>query len=386
MPKIDTGFPGSKAKQNPDKLADSMGPPGPRVIQSSDAVMAQSPDRAITRSADYRPDSATLQRMLYYLKLTREAEHRIERVLYRQGKIVGGVYVGRGQEAIAVGSAIQTGEGDIVFPSHRDLAALLIRGFTLREILCNWLGRANAPTRGRDNTGHLGDVKRGIIPIISPLGDTCPLACGTALVQKRRDRGEVTLVHFGEGTTSRGDVHEAMNMAAVWKLPVIFICNNNAYAYSTPTERQYAVQDLSVRGPAYGMPGETIDGNDVLTVYETARKAIERARSGAGPAFIECKTFRMTGHSAHDDAEYVPKELFEAAAKNDPVPRFERWLLAEKVVTAKDVQKLESEIKDELADAVAFAESSPMPQGHEAVEGVYCGKDCWWKSDHRVTE
>jgi len=327
-----------------------------------------------------KPDAPTLEKMLYYLKLTRETEHRIERVLYRQGKIVGGVYVGRGQEAIAVGSSIQTREGDIVFPSHRDLAALLIRGFTLREILCNWLARANAPTRGRDNTGHLGDMKRGVIPIISPLGDTCPLACGTALVQKQRGRGDVTLVYFGEGTSSRGDVHEAMNMAAVWKLPVIFICNNNAYAYSTPTERQYAVKELSMRGPAYGMPGETLDGNEVLAVYEAARKAIEHARAGEGPSFIECKTFRLTGHSAHDDADYVPKELLEAAKKKDPVPRFENRLLQKKIVTPEQIQKLDADIKDELADALAFAESSPMPQGREAVEGVYCGEQCYWKS------
>lgn len=316
--------------------------------------------------------------MFYYLKLTREVEHRIERVLYRQGKIVGGVYVGRGQEAIAVGSAIQAREGDILFPSHRDLAAFLIRGFTLRKILCNWLGRANGPTRGRENTTHLGDVKRGVIPIISPLGDTCPLACGTALVQKQRGGGNVTLVHFGEGTSSRGDVHEAMNMAAVWKLPLIFICNNNAYAYSTPTDMQYAVKDLSVRGPAYGMPGETVDGNDVLAVHETARKAIARARSGDGPTFIECKTFRMTGHSAHDDASYVPQQLLEAAAKKDPVSRFETLLLARKVTTAEQIRQLDDEIKREVDDAVAFAESSPMPEGHEAIEGVYCEENCWW--------
>jgi pyruvate dehydrogenase E1 component alpha subunit len=207
------------------------------------------------------------------------------------------------------------------------------------------------------------------------------LACGTALVQKQRGHGEVTLVYFGEGTTSRGDVHEAMNMAAVWKLPVIFICNNNAYAYSTPTERQYTVKDLSMRGPAYGMPGVTIDGNDVLAVYETARKAIERARADQGPSFIECKTFRLTGHSAHDDADYVPKELFEAAKKKDPLPRFENWLLERRIVTPKQIQKLDAGIKGELADAVAFAESSPMPVGHEAAEGVYCGEECWWKTD-----
>ena len=330
------------------------------------------------------PAAPTLEQMLYYLKVAREAEHRIERVLYRQGKIVGGVYVGRGQEAMAVGATIQLREGDVSFPSHRDFAAWLIRGFTLRQIFLNWLARGNAPSRGRDNTGHFGDVKRGLIPIISPLGDTCPLACGTALVQKQRGQGHVTLVHFGDGTTSRGDVHEAMNMAAVWKLPVIFICNNNAYAYSTPTERQYAVKDLSVRGPAYGMPGATIDGNDVLAVYEAVRQAIARARAGKGPTFVECKTFRMTGHSAHDAAEYVPKERLESAAKKDPVARFEKLLLAKKVLTAKRLRELEAQIAAELDDASAFAESSPLPDGAEAVEGVYCGPHCWWEAMDRA--
>ncbi|HXJ91273.1 MAG TPA: thiamine pyrophosphate-dependent dehydrogenase E1 component subunit alpha [Terriglobia bacterium] len=351
---------------------------------STDGVTHKSPNHPITQWVNYlitrSPDPSTLERMLYYLKVAREAEHRIERVLYRQGKIVGGVYVGRGQEAIAVGATIQLGEGDISFPSHRDFAAWVIRGFTLREIFLNWLGRGNGPSRGRDNTGHFGDVKRGLIPIISPLGDTCPLACGTALVQKQGGQGHVTLVHFGEGTTSRGDVHEAMNMAAVWKLPVIFICNNNAYAYSTSTRQQYAVKDLSVRGPAYGMPGVTTDGNDVLAVYETVRTAIERARAGRGPAFIECKTFRMTGHSAHDAAEYVPKELFEAAAQNDPVARFEKLLLAAKVISAERLGRMDEQITKEIDEAVAFAEASPMPDGAEAVEGVYCEDGCFWSA------
>ncbi|HET7102435.1 MAG TPA: thiamine pyrophosphate-dependent dehydrogenase E1 component subunit alpha, partial [Terriglobia bacterium] len=237
-------------------------------------------------------DPEILERMLYYLKLTREAETRIEQVLYRQGKIVGGVYVGRGQEAIGVGSAIQLLESDVVLPSHRDFSSFLIRGFSLREIFCNWMARSNGPSRGRDNTLHIGDMSRNVIPIISHLGDTCPVACGVGMVLKQRGNGHVALTHFGEGTTSRGDVHEAMNMAAVMKLPVIFICNNNAYAYSTPTDKQYAVKDLAVRGVAYGMPGVKVDGNDVLAVYSTVKEALQRARSGRGPSFIECKTFR----------------------------------------------------------------------------------------------
>ena len=333
---------------------------------------------AVRVSRVARPDPAVLERMLYYLKLTRAAEYRIERVLYRQGKIVGGVYVGRGQEAIAVGSAIQLIQGDVVLPSHRDSAALLIRGFTLREIFCNWLARWNGPTRGRENTTHLGSIKLGVIPIISPLGDTCPVACGVALAFKQRRQKNVVLVHFGEGTSSRGDVHEAMNMAAVMKLPVIFICNNNAYAYSTPTSLQYAVKDLSVRGPAYGMPGVTIDGNDVLQVHATVKEAIERGRAEEGPSFIESRTFRMTGHSAHDAAEYVPKELMEREAKNDPLPRFEQLLLSNQIVTEARIREMEKVIEKEVDDAVAFAESSPMPEGSTALQGVYCGPDCWW--------
>lgn len=327
------------------------------------------------------PDAATLRKMLYYLKLTRESEHRIDHVLYRQGKIVGGVYVGRGQEAIAVGSAIQLVEGDVALPGHRDFSCFLIRGVPLREIFCNWMGRANGPTRGRENTLHIGSLKRGIIPIISPLGDTCPVACGVALAFKQRKQKNVVLVYFGEGTSSRGDVHEAMNMAAVMKLAVVFICNNNAYAYSTPTEKQYAIKDLAARGAAYGMPGESVDGNDVMAVYEAARNAIARGRNGEGPSFIECKTFRMAGHSAHDAAEYVPEKLLKAWEAKDPIPRLQKHLLARGVLAESEIRGMEETIQREVDEAVAFAESSPLPDGATALEGVYCGEDCWWEKE-----
>jgi TPP-dependent pyruvate/acetoin dehydrogenase alpha subunit len=324
-------------------------------------------------------DRATLRQALYYLKLTRESELRIENVLYRQGKIVGGVYTGRGQEVVGVASAIQLIDGDWVLPSHRDFASFLIRGFSLRQIFANWMGRANAPARGRDNSLHLGNLDLWVIPIIPPLGDTLPVACGVGMVLKRRNNHNVVLVHFGEGATSRGDVHEAMNMAAVMKLPVVFICNNNGYAYSTPATQQFLVKKLSVRGPAYGMAGVTVDGNNVLAVYKAVWRAIARARMGLGPTFVECKTFRLTGHSAHDAAEYIPREVREQEARKDPIPRFEVRLLAQHVVTRKDIQELDLRIHREIDDAVAYAESSPLPEGSTAVEGVCCGPDCWWK-------
>lgn len=322
---------------------------------------------------------AVLERMLYYMKLTREAETRIERVLYRQGKIVGGVYVGRGQEAMGTGSAIQLTQGDMVFPSHRDFSSFLIRGIALRDILLNWMGRSEGPTRGRDNTLIVPDLKRGVIPYISHLGDTLPVACGVGMALKRQKKGKVVLVHFGEGTTSRGDVHEAMNWAGVMKLPVIFICNNNGYAYSTPTHKQYPVENISVRGAAYGMPGETIDGNDVLAIYATVAEAIAHARRNEGPCFIECKTFRMTGHSAHDMAEYVPEALMQKWAKKDPIARFEKVLLEKRVVTKKRLEEMDRTVVADVDRAVSEADAVPMPEGSTAVEGVYCEENCWWE-------
>jgi TPP-dependent pyruvate/acetoin dehydrogenase alpha subunit len=292
---------------------------------------------------------------------------------------VGGVYIGRGQEALGVGSALQLIEGDVVLPSHRDFSSLLIRGFSLADIFANWMARGDTPTRGRDNTLHIGDMKRGVIPIISPLGGTCPVACGVGMVLKRRGNGNVALVHLGEGTTSLGQVHEAMNMAGVMKLPVVFICNNNGYAFSTPVEKQFAVKNLSVRGPAYGMPGKTIDGNDVLVVYRAVREAVARAREGKGPSFLECKTFRMTGHSAHDAAEYVPARLLREWAKKDPIQRLEKYLLTEKILTRQQIDDLDRRIQTEINAAIADAEARALPKGETALEGMYCGSDCWWK-------
>lgn len=325
------------------------------------------------------PDRATLARMLYFLKLTREAEWRIEQVLYRQGKIVGGVYTSRGQEAITVGTAIQLVDGDVVTPTHRDFAAHVIRGTPLQKIFCNWLGRADAPTRGRDGGPHIGDISRGIIAPISPVGAWCPVACGAAMALQRAGQGRIALTYFGEGTSARGDVHEAMNLAAVRKLPVVFVCNNNGFAYSTPPEKEYAVKSLAVRGPAYGMPGASVDGNNVLVVYAAVEKAIARARAGKGPSLIECRTFRMTGHSAHDAAEYVPEDLRKAWAKKDPIERFQKILLREEILTKPQLEEMDRRIQKEIDDAVALAEASPFAAGATAVEGVYCGAECWWE-------
>jgi len=313
----------------------------------------------------------TLLDMLYYMKLTREIETRIERKLYRQGKIVGGVYVGRGQEAIAVGSAIQLEKEDCICPSHRDMGAYLIRGMSPRVIFAQYMGRKTGATRGKDANMHMGDMSKNIVAFVSMLADTIPVAAGIALTYKIRKQRNVVLCYFGDGATSRGDWHEGLNLASVKKVPVVFICNNNQYAYSTPVEKQMAIKDISVRAQAYGMPGVTIDGNDILAVHEATRIAIQLARDSGGPSLIECKTFRMTGHSAHDDVKYVPKHLFEEWEKKDPILRLETSLLQNKTATEADVKRLAARIAREVDEAISLAENDPYPEPREALEGVY---------------
>ena len=245
---------------------------------------------------------------LYYMSLMREVEDRIERKLYRQGKILGGVYVGRGQEAISVGSALLAGPDDALLPSHRDMAVLLIRGVPLWRVFAQYMGRVDGLTRGRDGNMHMGDLDLKLVSIISALAATVPVATGMALAMRYRGTNGVAFSYFGDGATSRGDWHEGVNFATVQKLPVIFICNNNQYAYSTPLSAQMACANVADRGAAYNMPAEIVDGNDVLAVHAATQRALAHARSGGGPYLLECKTFRMTGHSAHDAAHYVPKD------------------------------------------------------------------------------
>lgn len=317
------------------------------------------------------PPEQTLIQMLYYMKLTRELEFRIERKLYRQGKVVGGVYVGRGQEAIAVGSCIDLQPDDVVCPSHRDMAAFIIRGMSLRTILAQYMARKTGATRGKDGNMHMGDLNHNLIAFVSMLGDSVPVAAGIGLAIKMRGQDRVALCYFGDGATSRGDWHEGINMAAVFKVPVVFLCNNNQYAYSTPLERQMAVENVADRAEAYGMPGEIVDGNDILAVWDAVRRAVELARSGQGPTLIECKTFRMTGHSAHDDAGYVPPELFEFWEERDPINKFERFLADRGLITKERVEDLQQRINREIDEAIQLAEKDPFPEPEDTLKEVY---------------
>jgi len=313
------------------------------------------------------------RRCLYYMSLMRESEDRIERKLYRQGKILGGVYVGRGQEAIPVGSALHSLPDDVLLPSHRDMAVFFIRGVPPGRVFAQYMGRAAGLTRGRDGNMHMGDMSAGIVSIISALAATVPVAAGVALALKYRGTRGVAFSYFGDGATSRGDWHEGVNMATVLKLPVVFLCNNNQYAYSTPLSGQMACANVADRGPAYGMPAEIVDGNDVFAVHEATGRAVAHARSGLGPYLLECKTFRMTGHSAHDGAQYVPPALFEEWAKRDPIARLEQKMIGEGWDERAAIDALHAQVRQEVDAAIAWADERPYPDPSTLLDGVYGG-------------
>ncbi|MFC1563992.1 thiamine pyrophosphate-dependent dehydrogenase E1 component subunit alpha [candidate division KSB1 bacterium] len=311
-----------------------------------------------------------LRDLLYYMKQTRESEERILK-LYRQGKIIGGVYTGSGMEAIAVGSAYTLEEDDILVPLHRDMGAHIVRGNPLKRIFCQYLGRANGPTRGRDGNMHMGDPDLNIYGMVSHLGAMMPVALGAALAGRMQGRKTVALNFIGDGGASIGDFHEALNMASVLKVGLVLVVENNQYAYSTPNTYQYNSENIADRAIGYNIPGIIVDGNDVLDVYEAVRRAVVDAREGKGPSMIEAKTMRMHGHSAHDDHKYVPDELLDEWRKKDPILRFEKYLSDKKIFTVKELEALHEQVLNEIEEAVEFAENSPYPEGHEALDGVY---------------
>jgi len=311
-----------------------------------------------------------LHRLYYFMVLNRAFDDRIS-LLYRQGKIFGGAYGSRGQEATSVGSAYALQEGDLIYPMIRNSGAILVRGVAPGEFLANYLGKVTGPMRGRDGTSHLGDLKRGIMPPISHLGVGIPTMAGAALAFKMRGEKRVALTWIGDGGVSTGDFHEGMNFAAVFEVPLVVIVEDNGYAYSTPVNRQTRNPDFYKRAEQYGIPGMVADGNDVLAVYEVTKQAVERARRGGGPSLIEVKTFRMKGHAEHDDASYVSKELFEAWAKKDPIQRFGNFLLSSESATDAERGEIRERVQNEILAAQQFAEDSPFPDPATVAEGVY---------------
>jgi len=303
--------------------------------------------------------------LLRYMLLMRGIEERAM-TLYRQGKVPGSFYDGFGQEAVSAGAAFAMGPKDRLCVLHRDLAAHLVRGVTPARILGQYMGRAGGVTGGRDGNVHFGDWQLGCVGMVSMLPDMMLVATGMAMAFKLRGERRCALTWFGDGSTSRGDFHEAMNWAAVQRLPVIFILENNQYAYSTPLDQQFAVDPVE-RAAAYGFPGEKVDGNDAEAMFEATRRARERALAGEGPTLLEAVTMRMHGHAAHDDMKYVPKEQVEEWRKKDPIDRQETRLRDAGVDTAA----LRAEVKAAIDEGTEQALAMPMPDPGTATDRLF---------------
>ncbi len=306
----------------------------------------------------------------YYMRLTRTIEEKLAN-LYRQGKVVGGLYSSLGQEGQSVGAAYALREGDFLAPMIRNLGALIVKGVRPREIFTQYMAKATSPTQGKDSVVHFSDMKRGIIGPISHLGDLIPVMSGIALASKIKKLGLVALTFIGDGGASTGITHEGLNMAAVLRVPFVLVVEDNGYAYSTPKKKQVLIENFADRAGGYGIPGETVDGNDVLAVYKAARRAVDRARAGGGTSLLEVKTFRMKGHAEHDDARYVPPALLEKWRKRDPIDRYVKYLKRERIATANDLNEINQRIDDETQRDLQFAENSAPARAEVAFEDVY---------------
>ncbi len=296
-----------------------------------------------------------------------------ERMLNRMGK---GPFAisGEGQEAAQVGTAFALRPGhDWVVPYYRDIGVALTIGQTPRDLLLAFFSKAeDISSGGRNMPSHFSDPKLRIVSGSAPVGTQIPHAVGIAFAAKLRGLDEVAAVYFGDGATSSGDCHEAMNFAGVHKLPVLFVCEHNGYAISVPWRKQAAVENVAIRAQGYGFPGVTVDGNDVLAVYAAARQAVERARKGEGPTFIEAKTYRLMPHSSDDDdRRYRSREEVEAWAKKDPVPRFQAWLQEQGLLNARGADELQKKAAQEVDEATEYAEKAPGPKPESALEHVY---------------
>jgi len=315
-----------------------------------------------------------LLEIYYYLRLTRTLEERLV-ALYRQSKVIGGLFRSLGQKGESVASAYALDRGrhrDILSPLIRNLGSLLVMGAQPVEILRQYMAKAESPTRGRELNVHFNDLEKGYLGQISHLGDMIPVMAGIAMTFKMRGEARVGLVYIGDGGTSTGAFHEGLNFAAVQRLPLVVIGEYNHWAYSTPPEKQFAVRDLVDKAKGYGIPAVTVDGNDVFAVYEATKFAVDRARRGKGVHFIEVKTYRRKGHAEHDDQSYQPKEELERwARENDPVDRYVKRLLGADLVTEADLTDIDDRARVEVDQATDACVDEPLPEAETALPGVY---------------
>lgn len=315
--------------------------------------------------------------LLKAMLLSRRVERRIVE-LYRQGQISGGCYTGIGNEATSVGSAFAMVDGDVLVPTQRDMGSHLVRGHTALDVMQQYLKRGTSQTGGKDGGLHLGKEGSDIVGMVSHLGHMMPVAVGVAMAERLKGNHAAVLTTIGDGATSLGDFHEALNFAAVQKAAVVFLIVNNQYAYSTPITSQYACARLADRAVGYGMPGFQVDGTDVVEVLDATRIAFERGRRGEGPTLLECLTMRMRGHSEHDDFKYVPQALLQRWGEWDPLVRFETWATRTGRLSVDIIKALHREVDHEVEAAIEAASRDPDPDPTTATDGVFRYWDPAW--------
>jgi pyruvate dehydrogenase E1 component alpha subunit len=291
--------------------------------------------------------------------------------LYGQNVVPGTIHLYAGEEAVAVGVCSTLRKDDYITSTHRGHGHCIAKGAELKRIMAEILGKKTGYCKGKGGSMHIADFNVGMLGATAVVGAGLPIAVGAGLSAKLRKTDQVVACFFGEGASNQGTFHESVNMASAWGLPVIFVCENNLYAMGTRQSRIMNIEKVADRAVAYGIPGTSADGNDVLAVYEASKEAVDRARDGLGPTLIECKTYRHKGHSRVDPAKYRPKQEVEEWLAKDPIKRAKEMLLQTNTLKAIEIQKIEKDVVAEIEEAVKFAMESPFPAPEEALEDVY---------------
>ncbi|NWF87815.1 pyruvate dehydrogenase (acetyl-transferring) E1 component subunit alpha [Candidatus Bathyarchaeota archaeon] len=291
--------------------------------------------------------------------------------LYAQNLVPGTIHLYLGEEAVAVGVCTALNKDDYITSTHRGHGHCIAKGADLNRTMAEILGKKTGYCKGKGGSMHIADFNIGMMGATAVVGAGLPIAVGAALSAKLRNTSQIVACFFGEGASNQGTFHESINMAATWCLPVIFVCENNLYAMGTRQSRVMAIENISDRAAAYGIPGVTVDGNDVIAVYKASQKAAGQARKGEGPTLIECKTYRLKGHSRVDPAKYRPKQEVEEWLKKDPIKRLKQHLIETKTLTEQEIQQIEKQAQTKIEEAVKFAMESPTPNPEEALEDIY---------------
>lgn len=349
-------------------------------------------NKTSTKRAAAPPHGLTRDQLLdmYRLvRLTRSLEEKLE-LLFKQSKVIGGLFRSLGQEGESVASAYALrrrgdGTGDVLSPLIRNLGSMLTIGATPAEVVRQYMAKGDSPARGKELNIHFTDYRRGFIGQISPLGDLVPVMAGVTLTFVQRGEDRVGMVYIGDGATSTGAFHEGVNLAAVRRLPLVVVIENNGWAYSTPTRMQTAARSFADKAAGYGAAGDRVDGNDMLAVYGAAKRAVDRARAGEGVTLLQVDTYRRKGHAQHDSQSYVdPAEIERWASGNDPIDRYVAALTQNGWATAKELAEIDARIDRELDETIAEAERSPLPDPGEARTDVVSGPPVaghWYRLD-----